>query len=135
MKTTEEWYETLNEKYRERALKNMTSPRSKHHSLLGAISNGFDWNKSTEGSEFWIQAFREIRSGVYAPVEETVVVETIQVAKTEISEPKSVEKKVEKPIDEIKKIDNVETVVKNKTTLENANVYNSLEEMNLSTKK
>jgi len=130
MKTTEEWYETLNEKYRERALKNMTNPKAKHHSLLGAISNGFDWNKSLEGSEFWMQAFREVRSGVYEPVEEIKVMETVEVTKTEISEPKSLEKKIDEKIDEI-----VEPVVKNITTLENFNMYNSLEEMNFSIKK
>ena len=130
MKTTEEWYETLNEKYRERALKNMTNPKAKHHSLLGAISNGFDWNKSLEGSEFWMQAFREVRSGVYEPVEEIKVMETAEVTKTEISEPKSLEKKIDEKIDEI-----VEPVVKNITTLENFNMYNSLEEMNFSIKK
>ena len=130
METTEEWYETLNEKYRERALKNMTSPKAKHHSLLGAISNGFDWNKSLEGSEFWMQAFREVRSGVYEAVEEIKVMETAEVTKTEISEPKSLEKKIDEKIDEI-----VEPVVKNITTLENFNMYNSLEEMNFSIKK
>ena len=135
MKTTEEWYGTLNEKYRERALKNMTNPKAKHHSLLGAISNGFDWNRSVEGSEFWIQAFREIRSGVYEPVEESKVLETVEVTKTEISAPKLIDDKVENPIGEIKKTDDIETVVKNKITLENTTVYNSLEEMNFSTKK
>ena len=52
MKTTKEWFETLDEEYRDKALKNMTSPSSKHFSLLGAISNGFDWENSIEGLNY-----------------------------------------------------------------------------------
>lgn len=64
MKTTKEWFETLDEEYRDKALKNMTSPEAKHFSLLGAISNGFDWNNSIEGSQFWTRVFKEIKTGV-----------------------------------------------------------------------
>jgi len=70
MKTTKEWFESLDEKYREKALKNMTSPESVHASLLGAISNGFDWVKSVEGTEFWKKAFIQIRDGVYEEPEQ-----------------------------------------------------------------
>jgi hypothetical protein len=64
MKTTKEWFETLDEEYRDKALKNMTSPNAKHFSLLGAISNGFNWKNSLEGSNYWKKVFREIKTGV-----------------------------------------------------------------------
>lgn len=139
MKTTEEWFETLNEKYREKALKNMTSPKAKHQSLLGAISNGFDWNKSFEGSDFWMQAFREVRSGVYAPVETNEEMDLEVVPETENTKSESQKSKKEtiiiEPSQTFANNQGVDAQIKNKSSLSDKNVYNSLEEMNFSTKK
>jgi hypothetical protein len=63
MKTTEEWFNQLNEAYKDKALKNMTSPKAEHFSLAGAISNGFNWNDTPEGKDYWNGVFREIMYG------------------------------------------------------------------------
>ena len=63
MKTTEEWFNELNEAYKDKALKNMTYPKAEHFSLAGAISNGFSWNDTPEGKDYWNGVFREIMYG------------------------------------------------------------------------
>ncbi len=63
MKTTEEWFNQLNEAYKDKALKNMTDPKSEHYTLAGAISNGFVWNDTPEGKDYWNGVFREVMYG------------------------------------------------------------------------
>ena len=63
MKTTEEWFNELKEDYRAKALKNMTNPKAEHYSLAGAISNGFAWQETPEGKDYWNGVFREIMYG------------------------------------------------------------------------
>jgi hypothetical protein len=63
MKTTEEWFNELNEAYKDKALKNMTDPKSEHYTLAGAISNGFSWNDTPEGKDYWNGVFREVMYG------------------------------------------------------------------------
>ena len=108
MKTTKEWFETLDKEYRDNALKNMTSPNTKHFSLLGAISNGFDWKNSKEGLNYWKKVFREIKTGVkqeddfledeiqpiVQPVETKV--NFIQEYKSQVSQQIQLEEKIQK---------------------------------------
>jgi len=124
MKTTKEWFETLDEKYKDKALKNMTAPLSKHHSLLGAISNGFDWNKSQEGIDYWKQVFREIRFGI-TPVEEE---KTPQVIESKVDEPKPLELKISENTSE------EETIVKPSYSPINLSQISSLNELDFSVK-
>ena len=63
MKTTEEWFNELNEAYKDKALKNMTDPKAEHYTLAGAISNGFTWNDTPEGKDYWNGVFREVMYG------------------------------------------------------------------------
>lgn len=63
MKTTEEWFNQLHEDYRDRALKNMIDPKAEHFSLAGAISNGFVWDNTPEGKDYWNGVFRELMYG------------------------------------------------------------------------
>lgn len=63
MKTTEEWFNELNEDYKGKALKNMIDPKSEHYSLAGAISNGFVWSDTPEGKDYWNGVFREVMYG------------------------------------------------------------------------
>jgi hypothetical protein len=63
MKTTEEWFNSLKEDYRAKALNNMKNPKAEHFSLAGAISNGFDWKETPEGKDYWNSVFREIMYG------------------------------------------------------------------------
>jgi hypothetical protein len=63
MKTTEEWFNQLNEAYKDKALKNMTDPKSEHYTLAGAISNGFVWSDTPEGKDYWNGVFREVMYG------------------------------------------------------------------------
>jgi hypothetical protein len=63
MKTTQEWFEQLPEDYRGKALKNMIDPTAEHYSLAGAISNGFVWNDTPEGKDYWNGVFREVMYG------------------------------------------------------------------------
>jgi len=63
MKTTEEWFNQLNEAYKDKALKNMTDPNSEHYTLAGAISNGFVWSDTPEGKDYWNGVFREVMYG------------------------------------------------------------------------
>jgi len=63
MRTTEEWFNELKDDYREKALKNMKSPKTEHYSLAGAISNGFVWTETPEGKDYWNSVFREIMYG------------------------------------------------------------------------
>ena len=63
MKTTEEWFNQLNEAFKDKALKNMTDPKDEHYSLAGAISNGFVWNDTPEGKDYWNGVFREVMYG------------------------------------------------------------------------
>jgi hypothetical protein len=115
MKTTKEWFETLDEEYRDKALKNMTSPNTKHFSLLGAISNGFDWKNSLEGLNYWKKVFREIKTGVKQeddfledeiqpmaqPVETKV--NLIQEYKSQVSQQIQLEEKIQKVEKQIEK--------------------------------
>ena len=63
MKTTQEWFNELNKDYREKALKNMMDPKTEHFSLAGAISNGFVWDQTPEGKDYWNGVFREVMYG------------------------------------------------------------------------
>ena len=63
MKTTEEWLNQLPEDYRDKALKNMIDPKAEHYSLAGAISNGFVWDSTPEGRDYWNGVFRELMYG------------------------------------------------------------------------
>jgi hypothetical protein len=63
MKTTEEWFNELNEAYKDKALKNMTDAKAEHYTLAGAISNGFSWNDTPEGKDYWNGVFREVMYG------------------------------------------------------------------------
>ncbi len=63
MKTTEEWFNQLHEDYRDKALKNMVNPEAEHYSLAGAISNGFVWDSTLEGKDYWNGVFREVMYG------------------------------------------------------------------------
>lgn len=63
MKTTEEWFNELNEAYKDKALKNMIDSKSEHYSLAGAISNGFVWGDTPEGKDYWNGVFREVMYG------------------------------------------------------------------------
>jgi len=127
MKTTKEWFETLDKQYRDKALKNMTSPNTKHFSLLGAISNGFDWKNSIEGLNYWKKVFREIKTGVkqeddfledeiqsiLQPVETKV--NLIQEYKSQVSQQIQLEEKIQK----VEKVENPlekEVVVEKKET-------------------
>jgi len=56
MKTTKEWFETLDERIREKALKNMTKPDDQHPNIVSALANGFNWNTSPEGIDYWNKA-------------------------------------------------------------------------------
>ena len=131
MKTTKEWFETLDEKYREKALKNMTSPTAKHFSLLGAISNGFDWNRSQEGTEYWTKVFREIKTGVPFQDEKPEVDQVLNTEEVKVSkEVKSIETSKDKVVE---KATDVSTETVNKVNPITS--LNSLDELNLSTKK
>ena len=63
MKTTEEWFNELNEAYKDKALKNMIDSKAEHYSLAGAISNGFVWGDTPEGKDYWNGVFREVMYG------------------------------------------------------------------------
>lgn len=63
MKNTKEWFESLDEKYKTKALKNMTRSEDLHSTLAGAISNGFVWKDTPEGHDFWNSVFRELMYG------------------------------------------------------------------------
>jgi hypothetical protein len=63
MKTTEEWFNQLNEAYKEKALKNMKDSKAEHYTLAGAISNGFVWSETPEGKDYWNGVFREVMYG------------------------------------------------------------------------
>lgn len=63
MKTTLEWFNELNDKYKENALRNMINPDHEHYSLAGAVSNGFVWENTPEGKSYWNGVFREIMYG------------------------------------------------------------------------
>jgi len=63
MKKTKEWLETLDKKYRDKALKNMTKADDLHSTLAGAVSNGFVWDDTPEGHDFWNGVFRELMWG------------------------------------------------------------------------
>jgi hypothetical protein len=63
MKTTQEWFEQLSEVYKDKALKNMIDPKAQHYSLAGAISNGFVWEETPEGKDYWNGVFRELMYG------------------------------------------------------------------------
>ena len=63
MKTTEEWFNELNEVYKDKALKNMADPKAEHYTLAGAISNGFTWSNTPEGKDYWNGVFREVMYG------------------------------------------------------------------------
>jgi hypothetical protein len=63
MKTTEEWFNELNEAYKDKALKNMTDPKAEHYTLAGAVSNGFVWSETPEGKDYWNGVFREVMYG------------------------------------------------------------------------
>jgi hypothetical protein len=63
MKTTEEWFNQLNEAYKDKALKNMTDPKAEHYTLAGAVSNGFVWSETPEGKDYWNGVFREVMYG------------------------------------------------------------------------
>ena len=95
MKTTEEWFNELKEDYRDKALKNMKSPKTEHYSLAGAISNGFAWQETPEGKDYWNGVFREIMYGekflhnlptkkVEPKVEKKVVEPKIEQSKVEV---------------------------------------------------
>jgi hypothetical protein len=63
MKTTEEWFNQLNEAYKEKALENMKDSKAEHYTLAGAISNGFVWSETPEGKDYWNGVFREVMYG------------------------------------------------------------------------
>jgi hypothetical protein len=63
MKTTEEWFNQLPEDYRDKALKNMIDPSAQHYTLAGAVSNGFVWDSTPEGKDYWNGVFRELMYG------------------------------------------------------------------------
>jgi len=63
MKKTEEWFNELNEAYKDKALKNMIDPSAEHFTLAGAISNGFVWSDTPEGKDYWNGVFREVMYG------------------------------------------------------------------------
>jgi hypothetical protein len=95
MKTTEEWFNELKEDYRDKALKNMKSPKTEHYSLAGAVSNGFAWQETPEGKDYWNGVFREIMYGekflpnlptkkVEPKVEKKVVEPKIEQAKVDV---------------------------------------------------
>lgn len=55
-KTSKEWLETLPSPYKELAVYNCLTighPTGIAMNLRGAISGGFDWNKSAQGATFW----------------------------------------------------------------------------------
>jgi hypothetical protein len=126
MKTTKEWFETLDEEYRDKALKNMTSPNTKHFSLLGAISNGFDWKNSIEGLNYWKKVFREIKTGVKQEddlledeIQPTTQIETkvnlVQEYKSQVSQQIQLEEKIEK-VEKVEKPLEKEVVIEEKET-------------------
>jgi len=107
MKTTEEWFNQLDEAYKEKALKNMLHPTDLHYSLQGAISNGFIWEETPEGKEYWNGVFREVMYGekfepslIIKPKDSVIESEIIEVENdtTEITEVEKVDqqKKVKK---------------------------------------
>lgn len=63
MKTTQEWFDQLPEDYRDKAFKNMIDANAQHYTLAGAISNGFVWDSTPEGKDYWNGVFREIMYG------------------------------------------------------------------------
>lgn len=77
MKKTKEWFETLDKKYRDKALKNMTRADDLHSTLAGAISNGFTWDETPEGHDFWNSVFRELMWGKKFEVTESKTNEII----------------------------------------------------------
>lgn len=90
MKTTQEWFEQLPEDYRGKALKNMIDPTAEHYSLAGAISNGFVWNDTPEGKDYWNGVFREVMYGEkFTPIEKIeveMIQETEKVVESTVSE-------------------------------------------------
>lgn len=63
MKNTQEWFSLLKEEHKDKALKNMKNPQTDHYSLAGAISNGFVWEDTPEGKDYWNKVYREIMYG------------------------------------------------------------------------
>ena len=77
MKTTEEWFNQLNEAYKDKALKNMTDAKAEHYSLAGAISNGFVWLDTPEGKDYWNGVFREVMYGEKFEPKDSVIESSI----------------------------------------------------------
>jgi hypothetical protein len=77
MKTTEEWFNQLNEAYKDKALKNMTDAKAEHYSLAGAISNGFVWSDTPEGKDYWNGVFREVMYGEKFEPKDSVIESSI----------------------------------------------------------
>jgi hypothetical protein len=63
MKTTQEWFNLLKDDHKDKALKNMKNAKTEHYSLAGAISNGFTWEETPEGKDYWNKVFREVMYG------------------------------------------------------------------------
>lgn len=83
MKTTEEWFNELKIDYREKALNNMVNPKMEHYSLAGAISNGFVWEKTPEGKDYWNGVFRELMYGEKFDPLQITILEKIDVVPAE----------------------------------------------------
>lgn len=60
MKTISEWFETLHEPVRSKALKNYDGRVEKTADLKAAIYEAFSWHDTPEGFQYWMDRYTEV---------------------------------------------------------------------------
>ena len=62
MKTIRQWLSELPEPYRTQSLDNLPSKSNieKVSSMQAALINGFEWDKSPQGTQYWVKLVKSL---------------------------------------------------------------------------